>query len=118
MTIWTTINNIYNQLFNIENLEGVFDYNSTTPLIFTQLYFWIFFAFILVIYSFIYKKNKLRNAFLFLVSIFFYYKTSGFFFSILLRSQYSEKKTFSFILNMPTFLQTHLTSSLVLNGTQ
>ena len=90
MTIWTTINNIYNQLFNLENLKGVFDYNSTTPLIFTQLYFWIFFAFILVIYSFIYKKNKLRNAFLFLVSIFFYYKTSGFFFSILLFSTFSD----------------------------
>jgi D-alanyl-lipoteichoic acid acyltransferase DltB (MBOAT superfamily) len=90
MTIWTAISNLYNQLFNIENLKGVFDYNSTTPLIFTQLSFWIFFAFILVVYSFIYKKNKLRNAFLFLVSVFFYYKTSGFFFSILLFSTFSD----------------------------
>ena len=90
MTFWITIDKLVNQLFNAETIKLALDYNSETPLIFTQLYFWIFFAIVLSIYSFIYKKNKLRNAFLFLVSIFFYYKTSGFFFSILLFSTFSD----------------------------
>lgn len=90
MNFWITIDKLVNQLFNAETIKLALDYNSETPLIFTQLYFWIFFAIVLSIYSFIYKKNKLRNAFLFLVSIFFYYKTSGFFFSILLFSTFSD----------------------------
>lgn len=61
-------------------------YNESAPLLFTQLYFWVFFAIVLGLYSLLYKKNSLRNAFLFFVSLFFYYKTSGFFFTILLFS--------------------------------
>jgi len=61
-------------------------YNEAVPLLFTQLYFWVFFAIVLALYSFLYKKNPVRNAFLFFVSLFFYYKTSGFFFTILLFS--------------------------------
>ena len=65
-------------------------YNNETPLLFTQLYFWIFFGIVLLIYSIIYKKNKVRNGFLFLVSLFFYYITSGFFFLILLFSTVAD----------------------------
>lgn len=72
--------------FSFENLKGIFLYNENQPLIFTQFFFWGFFAYVLCIYSFVYKKNTLRNAFLFLVSLFFYYKTSGLFISILLFS--------------------------------
>ena len=56
------------------------------PMIFTEYPFWLFFLLVLMGYGFIYKHLKLRSAFLFLVSIYFYYKTSGFFFSILLFS--------------------------------
>ena len=56
------------------------------PMIFTEYPFWLFFLLFLMGYGFIYKHLKLRSAFLFLVSIYFYYKTSGFFFSILLFS--------------------------------
>ncbi len=60
------------------------------PLMFTEITFWVFFALVLLVIGFIKKKNKLRNAFLFIASVFFYYKTSGFFFSILLFSTISD----------------------------
>ena len=72
--------------FSLENLKSIFLYNENQPLIFTQFFFWGFFAVVLLFYSIVYKKNALRNAFLFLVSLFFYYKTSGLFISILLFS--------------------------------
>ncbi len=65
-------------------------YREDAPLIFTRLYFWGFFGIVLLIYSAIFRKRALRNAFLFLVSLFFYYKTSGFFFSILLFSTLTD----------------------------
>ena len=54
------------------------------PMIFTEYPFWIFFLVVLAGYSLFHKRLRIRSLFLFLVSIYFYYKTSGFFFSILL----------------------------------
>jgi alginate O-acetyltransferase complex protein AlgI len=54
------------------------------PLVFNEMYFWLFFACIYTVYAFIYKKQRLRNAYLFFVSIFFFYKISGLFFVLLL----------------------------------
>ena len=90
MTMLEKITDFINGLFSIENIGNLFIYNNDTPLLFTQLYFWVFFAIVLSVYSIVYKKNKVRNGFLFLVSLFFYYKTSGFFFSILLFSTFSD----------------------------
>ena len=56
------------------------------PMIFTEYPFWIFFLVVLAGYSLFHKRLRIRSLFLFLVSIYFYYKTSGFFFSILLFS--------------------------------
>lgn len=78
--------NWFTWVFSFENIKSIFVYNETQPLIFTQFFFWGFFAVVLLFYSVVYKKNALRNAFLFLVSLFFYYKTSGLFISILLFS--------------------------------
>ena len=69
-----------------EWLIAPFTNTGEHPMIFTEYPFWLFFLFFLMGYGFIYKHLKLRSAFLFLVSIYFYYKTSGFFFSILLFS--------------------------------
>lgn len=55
-------------------------------MIFTRFYFWAFFSIVLLLYNVVYKKIALRNTYLFLVSLFFYYKTSGLFISILLFS--------------------------------
>ncbi len=67
-------------------LKHIFLFNKETPLIFTQLYFWVFFVIVLTFYTLIYKKKKLRSFYLFLISLFFYYKTSGFFFFLLIFS--------------------------------
>jgi alginate O-acetyltransferase complex protein AlgI len=79
-------------------MEGLFDillsliwhFNEETPLIFTSEHFWYFYAIVLIIFSFIYKRMALRNAFLFLVSLYFYKATSGFFFLILLFSTFTD----------------------------
>jgi len=55
-------------------------------MIFTQFPFWVFFMAVLLVYSFLYRKNALRNAFLFIVSIYFYYNCGGYYFVLLLWS--------------------------------
>ena len=67
-------------------IEQWFTYQENSPLLFTQRYFWVFFAFVMGGFSLVYKHTALRNVFLFAVSLFFYYKTSGFYFIILLFS--------------------------------
>jgi len=70
----------------LEFIKNILIYSENKPLLFTSLYFWVFFALILVVYSIIYKRNPLRNAFLFLMSLFFYYKSGGYFFTLLIFS--------------------------------
>ncbi len=71
-------------------LKDILIYNQDAPLLFTRLYFWGFLLVVLSVYSLIYKQKGLRNSFLFLVSLFFYYKTSGFFFLLLVFSTISD----------------------------
>lgn len=71
-------------------LKNIFLFDQDNPLIFTRFYFWGFFAVVLVFYSILYKQKALRNAYLFLVSLFFYYKTGGLFFFILLFSTFTD----------------------------
>ena len=75
---------------NMEHNKSLFDtfihYSEDNPMIFTHVSFWVFFMTALLIYSFLYRKNIWRNAFLFVVSIFFYYKCGGFYFVLLLLS--------------------------------
>lgn len=77
-------------------LHHIFAFNSESPLLFTQFYFWAFFAMVYAIFAFIMEAGAqhktahlntrihLRNIFLMAVSWFFYYKTSGIFLLILL----------------------------------
>ncbi|MBR5827740.1 MAG: MBOAT family protein [Paludibacteraceae bacterium] len=82
-------------------LQHIFAFNSDSPLLFTQFYFWAFFAMVYAVFAIImeagaWKKGSnmlsqpsrnrmhLRNVFLMAVSWFFYYKTSGIFLLILL----------------------------------
>ncbi|MDR2937570.1 MAG: MBOAT family protein, partial [Prevotellaceae bacterium] len=68
-------------------LENIFTYSDDTAIIFTRLSFWIFFAVLLFGYSFVYKKTHVsRSFYLLLFSIFFYYKSSGTYFALLLFS--------------------------------
>jgi D-alanyl-lipoteichoic acid acyltransferase DltB (MBOAT superfamily) len=61
-------------------------YSENAPMIFTHSSFWVFFLAVLLVYSCLYRKKRLRNAFLFIVSIYFYYRCGGYYFSLLLVS--------------------------------
>lgn len=93
-------------------LRHIFGFNSESPLLFTQFYFWTFFALVYAVFAMIMEfrpishspqsgrpiggtpshslkeassiRLHLRNVFLMAVSWFFYYKTSGLFLLILL----------------------------------
>lgn len=65
-------------------LKETFAFDPNSPLLFTQSYFWVFFLLVFAVFSLVQNKILLRNAFLFFVSVFFYYKTSGWFTLILL----------------------------------
>lgn len=65
-------------------LERIFAFNAEQPLLFTQFYFWAFFAVVMLFFSFLHSKLLLRNSFLLFVSLFFYFKTSGMFVLILI----------------------------------
>ncbi len=58
---------------------NLLSFDQAHPLLFTQFHFWAFFAAVLAFLCVFRNKVLLRNAFLFFVSLFFYYKTSGLF---------------------------------------
>lgn len=77
----------------MEWINYILAFNAESPLLFTQFYFWGFFALVYALFAIIMdrvpdslgnKKLHLRNVYLMFVSWFFYYKTSGLFLLILL----------------------------------
>ena len=89
----------------MEFFSHIFGFNSESPLLFTQFYFWAFFAIVYAIFALIMEVDAqsaqairregdkakgrntrlhLRNVFLMAVSWFFYYKTRGLFLLLLL----------------------------------
>jgi D-alanyl-lipoteichoic acid acyltransferase DltB (MBOAT superfamily) len=74
----------------ITYLKEIFSFDAQRPLLFTQFYFWAFFAFVMAGFSLVYNRRLLRNTFLFAVSLFFYFKTSGLFVFILIFSTLSD----------------------------
>lgn len=65
-------------------ISAIFRYNRDEPFIFSAPAFWVFFLFVLLGYSLVYKKLFVRNAYLFLISLFFYYKSGGLFLFLLI----------------------------------
>ncbi len=65
-------------------LQHIFAFDPNSPLLFTQFYFWAFFAIIYAGFALLHSRRLLRNAYLLFVSLFFYYKTCGLFVLILL----------------------------------
>lgn len=63
----------------MQRIQQLFSFNSQEPLIFTQLDFWLFFILVMVIFSAIHKHFLVRSIFLTVISLFFYFKTSGLF---------------------------------------
>lgn len=71
-------------------INHIFAFDSEHPLLFTQFYFWAFFALVYALFALIMGRRQgrgrlhMRNVYLMLVSWFFYYKTSGIHLLILL----------------------------------
>ena len=65
-------------------LKEIFVFNSEYPFLFTQFYFWAFFALVFAGFSLLKDKILQRNIFLAFISFFFYYKTSGLFILVLI----------------------------------
>jgi alginate O-acetyltransferase complex protein AlgI len=68
----------------ISSVSKVFRYNPEEPFIFSAPAFWLFFLLVLLGYSLVYKKLFLRNGYLFLISLFFYFKSGGLFLFLLI----------------------------------
>ena len=73
-------------------IHHILGFDPNSPLLFTQFYFWAFFALVYALFALIIGNQKsavshqrlhLRNVYLLFVSWFFYYKTSGLFLLIL-----------------------------------
>ena len=78
-------------------LHHIFAFDENSPLLFTQFYFWAFFALVYALFALLIslpfregsglglpnRRLHLRNVYLLFVSWFFYYKTSGLFLLIL-----------------------------------
>ncbi len=73
-------------------LHNILGFDAESPLLFTQFYFWAFFALVYALFALIMsikpsavsnQRLHLRNVYLLFVSWFFYYKTSGLFLLIL-----------------------------------
>ena len=70
-------------------LSQLLSFDSSHPLLFTQIHFWVFFLIVYAGFSLIVTRRwrlTARNAYLFAVSLFFYYKTSGLFVLLLVFS--------------------------------
>ncbi|MCX6333974.1 MAG: MBOAT family protein [Bacteroidia bacterium] len=64
-------------------ISQILSYEPDKPFIFSAPAFWLFLLIVLAGYSLIYKKLFLRNFYLLIVSLFFYYKTGGLFLFLL-----------------------------------
>jgi D-alanyl-lipoteichoic acid acyltransferase DltB (MBOAT superfamily) len=65
-------------------ISNLLSFDDKFPLLFTQFYFWAFFALVFAGLTLLKKKVMLRNMFLMFASLFFYFKTSGLFVILLL----------------------------------
>lgn len=61
----------------MNRIYEIFAFNEHKPLIFTQLDFWLFFIAVMILFSFTHKYYLIRSFYLTVVSLFFYFKTSG-----------------------------------------
>lgn len=67
-----------------DRLLAFLTYDPLRPMNFIHPHFWVFFALVLALDSFFRPGRLARSLYLFFVSLFFYYKTSGLFFFLLL----------------------------------
>ena len=98
-------------------MKNFFSFNADTPLLFTQIYFWVFFAAVFLGLVVLQRKTAWRNAFLCFASLFFYYKTSGLFVLILFFTTFFNFFQAKFIhrASAEKWRRIHLWTSLTVN---
>ena len=98
-------------------LQDLFTFNSDAPLLFTQFYFWAFFAIVFAGFALLKNKILLRNTYLAFFSVFFYYKTSGLFVLILVFATFLNLFCAKNIFNAKTenLRKFHLAIGLIIN---
>ncbi|MBP7390118.1 MAG: MBOAT family protein [Chitinophagales bacterium] len=104
---WPDIHKVFNQLV----------YNPSEPLIFsTGLFLWLFLFFISGFYL-VHKRHNLKIAYVILFSLFFYYRSSGIYFLLLVTSTIVDYTLANFIYkaNSDAKKKAWLVFSLVLN---
>ena len=74
----------------LNDLVAWFSFDAQAPLNFTEIGFWGFFAAVLLGLSMVKKRIAMRNIYLFVISLFFYYKISHMFFLLLVFSTVSD----------------------------
>lgn len=67
-------------------LMNIFTYQKNDPVFFNHYLFWVFLSVFFVLYAFVTKNFKVRSLYVFIISLFFYYKAGGFYFSLLILS--------------------------------
>jgi len=75
-------------MLNIDysKIVDLFTYHKDEPLIFSSGLFLVFFTVFMAIYAFIHKNHRAKTTFVTLFSLYFYYKSSGIYFILLLTS--------------------------------
>jgi len=69
--------------FDLNRLSSIFLYNPKEPLIFSSGLFLFLFTAFLFVYSIIHKKHRAKVYFVTAFSLYFYYKSSGIYFLLL-----------------------------------
>ncbi len=102
------------QQIDFHKLLQEFVFNPKEPMIFSSGFFLFLFLGFIAVYSIVYKHNTLKNIYLTLFSIFFYYKSSGLYFILLLitavvdynlakqiaRTEIKQRRTFFLVLSL------------------
>jgi alginate O-acetyltransferase complex protein AlgI len=102
---------------DLDKFLDLFIYHKDEPLIFSSGLFLFLFTFFLGIYSFVYKNHRSKIIFVTLFSLYFYYKSSGIYFLLLIFSTVVDYSLANLIFKIEKrFLKkTILIVSLILN---
>ncbi len=73
-----------------QKLKSIFLFQNGKPWTFTSWEFWMVFGFVYAIFAVFFDKNKLKIAYLWIFSLFFYYKSSEWYIGILIFSTFID----------------------------
>ncbi|MFH0735729.1 MAG: MBOAT family O-acyltransferase [bacterium] len=100
-----------------DRLWQLLQYQADAPMIFNSGFFLFFFLFCIFFYQFIYQFKKAKFLFLTVLSIYFYYKSSGIYFYLMIVSSYIDYIAAIWLekYDKPVIRKTLMVSSLLAN---